>query len=151
MGSTVHRKRVLAKARASYKKAKAARAKKVKVVESKPAKIRDTAAAAAKKKADAAAKKSTVKKEAPIGIRRPAKNRTNTTEGKPGIARPSKNQAKNKSLFDMTGANIKDTTKGANETVKKNNIRAKYGGGSSTTLKKAAEKNKRGYSRGRKR
>ena len=157
MGSTVHRKRVLAKARASGKKAKAARAKKVKVVESKPAKARDTAAAAAKKKADAAtkkkaaaaaavkkkaaaaAKKPTVKKEAPIGIRKPAKNRTNT------------NQAKNNILFDMTGANIKDTTKGANETVKKNNIRAKYGGGSSTTLKKAAEKKKRGYSRARKR
>ena len=142
MGSTVHRKRVLAKARASYKKAKAARAKKVKVVESKPAK---------KPTVKKVVKKDKPVKEAPIGIRKPAKNRINTTEGKPGIARPSKNRAKNNSLFDMTGANIKDKTKGDNETTKKLNIRAKYGGGSSTTLKKAAEKKKRGYSRARKR
>lgn len=146
MGSTVHRKRVLAKARASYKKAKAARAKKVKVEESKP-----TKKPTVKKVVKKVVKKDKPVKEAPIGIRRPAKNRTNTTEGRAGIARPSQGQPNKKPLFDMTGANIKDTTKGNNEATKKLNIRSKYGGGGSTTSKKADENKKRGYEKGRKR
>ena len=124
MGSTVHRKRVLANARASYKKAKAARAKKVKVVESKAAK-KPTVKKVVKK----VVKKDKPVKEAPIGIRKPVK------EAPIGIRKPVKNQ---------TTTNQPNKKSLIAQTLSGENLR-------NTTSKKASENKKRGYSRARKR